>query len=179
MRVVAMTLLMTAISGCMAPQVGNRLASGDVDSRSLVRNIPDIGAGVLHCDGPGANNGYVDCRDIPVIALDPDSPSTGRCVTLLPYNQLVVHVGPNKAAADVVWNLLAPAGYTFAPTAGINFTPAGAPYSGGQALANGRKFKVTIPVNAASAAAGHEARVMRSAGALDCTPVDPRIVNQP
>ena len=132
MRVAAITLLITVVSGCTAPIAGNRLASGDADSRSLVRNIPEIGAGVLHCDGPGAQNGYVDCKDIPVIALDPDNPSTGRCVTLLPYNQLVVHVGPNKAAADVVWNLLAPSGYTFAPTAGINFTPAGAPYSGGQ-----------------------------------------------
>ena len=179
MHAIVMVLAAASLAGCAVQRAPERISSGEAGQRALVRNIPEIAAGVLHCDGPGAHNGFTKCDGIPVMVLYPDDPPAGRCVSLLPYNQLVVHTGRNKPATAVVWQLTAPTDYRFDDDKGITFLQSSTSFPAGKALGDGKQFKVNIPANAASASVGHQALVKLppNVGGY-CAQVDPRIINQ-
>lgn len=177
MRTLLILGLVATLSGCAVAPDRAGIAGGGMERRVL--NIPELGAGIFNCDGPGAasqHNGYPKCSEIPVIILETGS----GCASLLPYNQLKVHVGPRKDMAEVTWVLLAPDGYRFdANTQGIWFKTPGNTYVLPRDVSTGSKqmYRWTVAAQAAyDTVSDHEARVIGPTG-KPCTPIDPKIVN--
>jgi hypothetical protein len=149
------------------------------DGKPRVLNIPELGTGVFDCS-PNGEKGYPKCSDIPVIVVQT---GTG-CASLLPYNELKVHVGPKKEKVKVTWVLVAPEGYTFsdspeAELAGIALlTPGGTYVKDGHVSGNKRKYAWTVKAHALPLVSGHQATVMPPNSSTPCIRIDPRIVNE-
>lgn len=179
MRSLMALVLVVGLVGCANPPTLGVASSGDQRGPRLrVLNLPpEAGAGIFHCRGPGAGsqyNGLPKCSEIPVIVLD-----GGRgCASLLPYNQLKIHVGSNKEEADVTWVLVADDGYKFDAALGIKIDDPASTYEmvGIVNGSQGRKYRWNVKTNAVTAESGHQALVLPPSGP-PCTPIDPKIIN--
>ena len=180
MRAVMASVMAVGLVGC-ASQPGPDTAKRDDQQGGRVRvlNIPALGAGIFKCDGPGAasqHHGYPKCSEIPVIVLDTGS---GGCASLLPYNELRVHVGPGKPRTNVTWVILGPDGYKFDPVKGVSFMNPGTTWVDGTDVSTGQKsmYRWSVSLNAANGyVADHQAYIMSPTG-VNCAPIDPKAVN--
>ena len=172
MRAVMASVMAVGLVGCanwMGPPGGG--------PRGL--DIPELGAGIYHCQGPGAASQgfrYPKCDEIPVIVLDAGN---GECVSFLPYHALWVHVGPNKPITDVTWVILGPDGYKFDPDrGGLFFRAPDGVWVDGQNVSAGQKakFRWSVKDGAGIYSAYHQAFVV-SPSNKKCASIDPMAVN--
>lgn len=181
-------VLVVGLVGCASPPPVNVAKSGDQGGpRVRALNIPALGDGIFHCAGPGAGNPFnrgPKCSEIPVIVLETDQTGSG-CASLLPYNELKAHVGPNKPQTDITWVLVAPDGYKFSSSNvprefGVAITNPGPTYIhvGDVSTGNTQKYRWTVVAGAAYNPSGldHQAHVVSPTG-VKCTPIDPKIIN--
>lgn len=178
MRRLMALVLVVGLVGCASPPPAGVAKSGDQGGPRLrALNIPELGDGIFHCRGPGAgsqHHGLPKCSEIPVIVLD-----TGKgCASLLPYNQLKVHVGRNQDEADITWVLVAEDGYKFDATLGITIDDPAATYEfvGPVNGSQGRKFRWNVKIKAPTVESGHQALVLPPSGS-PCIAIDPKIIN--
>ena len=180
MRAVMASVMAVGLVGC-ASQPGPDTAKRDDQQGGRVRvlNIPALGAGILHCDGGGAQpkHGYPSCDEIPVIVLDTGS---GGCASLLPYNELWVNVGGNTPKTSVTWVILGPANYKFDPTQkGITFVNPDITWEDGIDVSTPHKsmYRWSVRKNAKFGyVADHQAYIVSDKN-VPCTPLDPKAVN--
>ena len=182
MRGVMASVLVLSLVGC-ASQPGTDMAKSvdEQSGRARALNIPALGAGIFHCDGPGSasqHHGYPKCDEIPVIVLATGGIGNG-CASLLPYNELRVHVGPGKPKTNVTWFILGPNGYKFDPVMGVSFMNPGTTWVDGTDVSSGQKsmYRWSVSLNAPNGyVAAHQAYIVSPTG-VKCAPIDPTAVN--
>ena len=183
MRGVVASVLAVGLVGCSFHFGPGRGLPGDPPGGGpRVLHIPELGAGIYHCQGPGAaksgqNFNFPTCDEIPVIVLDAGS---GECVAFLPYNALWVHVGRNRPKTDVTWVILGPKGYKFdSGSGGLSFKAPGDVWVDGhegQGDHDKAKFRWSVKEGADIYSAYHQAFVVSPSG-VKCAPIDPKAVN--
>lgn len=177
MRRLMALVLGVGLVGCASSPTPGTAKAGDRRGPSVrALDIPALGAGIFHCSGPGAaaqHPNYLKCIEIPVVVLDTGS----GCASLLPYNELQVHVGPNKPSTDIVWNLVGPKGYTFDVNDGISFLNPGTTYVRVGPSAGDTKYRWRVESGATPGYVGHHQALVRSSSGTPCTPIDPRAIN--
>ena len=180
MRGVVASVLAVGLVGCSFHFGPGRGLPGDPPGGGpRVLHIPELGAGIYHCQGQGAsgqNFNFPKCDEIPVIVLDAGN---GECVAFLPYNALWVHVGRNRPRTDVTWVILGPEGYKFdADKGGLSFSAPDRVWEGGQDVSAGQKakFRWSVKDGARLYFAYHQAFVVSPAG-KKCASIDPMAVN--
>ena len=160
------------------------------------------GKATLHCDGQGhdSGKGYPKChKGIPLVVLDAGLNPQGKplCVSLLPYNELVIHTGKKNNGmpkdATVVWEIFGSDEYVFGEQVdgsrvdGIALRPQPLSPDLPAMVYDGKGFDGTgkrrykwrskdeAPTNKKF---NHDAVVVHQSGSHRCEPIDPVIINQ-
>lgn len=143
-----------------------------------------LAKGTLRCERKGkdpsiasepAEKGAPDCRNIPITVLQVG----GSCKTVIPYG--VLSVDGRKGKTDVIWTLIAPAGYKFsdvkiAPDSVESRKPRDDVWTQPEVSKDGLTFTWRLKQKAPDANFTHDIFVVDNAGKT-CVQVDPVIHN--